>query len=111
MVELNLRQLIRGNLSGFGRRTFSKNFPWTCAFDCFGIHLLPVGKFSQEGDLIAVRLSMTRQRNAKKKIAVLADDIDQERNDERGFLVGMVLKDGPIVVPMSDACLSLPGFS
>ena len=39
-------------------------------------------KLSQEGELIAVRLSITRQGDAQKQIAVFADNIHQERNDE-----------------------------
>ena len=84
--------------------------PWARAFDCFRIHLLPIGELTQEGDLIAVWLSISGQRYAEEKITVLADNIDKERDDERRLLISMVLKDGSVVMPAPDARLGLPGL-
>ena len=110
MIEANLRKLIRRDLFGFRRRTFAKNGPGTGALDRLRIDLLPVGEVSQKSHLIAIGLSVPGQWDTQKQIAVLADDIDQERNDERGFLVGVVLKVGTVVVPTPDASLGLPWF-
>ena len=92
------------------RRALPINLPRARPLDRFGVYPLPFRKFIEECDLILVRLSMSRQRDTEKKISILAYDVHQQRNDRRGFLVSMFHQQRPVVVPMTDACFSLPGL-
>src|SRR6266496_114808 len=108
MVELELSELVTQLLVCFCRRAFAKDLPGTRALDCLSVHLLPFRKFIQEGKLVTIRLSMTRQRDTKQEIPILADDVHEKRNNGRSLLVRMVFKETQVVVPISDAHFCLP---
>ena len=110
MIEAAFREQIGCNALGLCRRPFSVNLPRTCAFDRLAVHLLPIGELVQKSEFVAVGLSVAGQRDAEKQVAVLADDIDEQWNHQRGLLVGVILEKRAVIVPLPDTCLRLPGL-
>src|SRR5450755_4865399 len=53
---------------------------------------------------------MPGQRDTQQEISILADDVHEKRNDGRGFLISVVCKETPAIMPVPDACFGLPGF-